>query len=72
MKKTETGDIYLTAGALRSNLGLTESEVRKVRAAAGKGIVRCRQSQYCRSDKAYNMADVLALLDISAAPDEEK
>lgn len=64
MKKTETGDIYLTAGALRSNLGLTEGEIRKVRAAAGKGLVRSRQSQHCRTDKTYNMADVLDLLNI--------
>ena len=63
---TPAKDIYLTAGALRSNLGLTEAEIRKVRAAAGKGLVRCRQSQHCRSDKAYNMADVLNLLNIPA------
>lgn len=55
---------YLTAGALKSKLGLTDGEIRKVRAAAGKGLVRSRQSQYCRTDKTYNMADVRALLNI--------
>ncbi len=60
-------EIYLTAGALRSNLGLTEAEIRKVRAAANNGTLRWQQSQHCRSDKAYNMADVLNLLNIPSS-----
>lgn len=64
MTNTTAKGSYLTAGALRSNLGLTEGEIRKVRAAAGKGLVRSRQSQHCRTDKTYNMADVLDLLNI--------
>lgn len=63
---TTAKESYLTAGALRSNLGLTEGEIRKVRAAAKNGTVRWQPSKYCRTDKAYNMADVLAALNIPA------
>ena len=67
-----SGEALWSLDGLRSVMGMTASDLRKVRAAARSGEIEAVRLGKGKKETLYRLADVLRVLDLHAAPDEEE
>lgn len=65
-----SGEALWSCEGLRNVMGMTASDLRKVRAAARRGEIEAVFHGKAQMETLYRLADVLRVLDLHAAPDD--